>query len=195
MENKSFETRLNKQVNTPIKINGEEHPESPRSRGNRSLEKRRKSSEGSANNVDVQTPKSARRSVRISAKRKSVENENVLNEIEELDDDETVENDVPTNNFFSENPDSHSTGQEIYSFKTPKKKGAMVSLAYNTPKGLSLSKAVGTPKTPGTPKSSRKSIQAKTPKHVRTKFQKGNSFDFTYVTIASQNNFSIETKM
>lgn len=178
-----MESKL-KRINTPRKSNEEGDPKTPAKitlrRSTRSLEKRNKSIE----NEDPQTPKTSlnqRRSTRILEKRvKSVEkvdqiSEDVKREEKVMDFEAMDEqNDELSTNYFKENPDIHGHGKEMFSFRTPKKKGSMVALAYNTPKMLSQLQNIGTPKTPRTPKSARKLIQPKTPSHVRSKLQKGN---------------------
>lgn len=78
--------------------------------------------------------------------------------------------------LYLENEDV--AGHNLYSFRTPKKRGGMALVAANTPK--SNRKLTDTPKTPKTPKSSRNSNAscsiAKTPKQVRSLVKKSEFF-------------------
>lgn len=145
------------------------------------------------------TTPSTRRSVRIAVRRSkrksvhdSVDDDGDADSSEaKLSKDDEWEYDIPMKSYFNENPDNHVLE---YSFKTPKKKDGMVTLAHNTPKRIIELKVTGTPKTPKTPriqrtpktptrfstpktpqtpKSSRKLIEPKTPKTVRAKLHKG----------------------
>lgn len=144
--------------------------------------------------IEPVTP-SARRSTRISEKRaklkslsdSSYDGDDSCAQLMNQSDD--FEYNAPAKSYFNENPDEHVHG---YSFKTPKKKDGMLALAHNTPKRVielkgrgiphktpttpkgKTPRGVQTPRTPSTPKSTRKLIEPKTPHNVRAKLQKGN---------------------
>ncbi len=139
---------------------------------------------------------STRRSTRISAKKRtklqstddSVDDDYEFPDAKSMNDDDS-DYDLPVKNYFNENPDDHVHG---FTFKTPKKKDGMVTLAYNTPKRMELKpfgtpktpktpKGLATPRTPKTPKSSRKLIQPKTPSNLRAKLQKGDFLLFNSI--------------
>jgi origin recognition complex subunit 2 len=84
------------------------------------------------------------------------------------DDDELERETVRAQALFHEDD---VEGQNMYTFKTPKKKQAMALLATNTPKSAHKHSPPRTPKTPKTPKSRKSLLMAKTPHRDREKLK------------------------
>lgn len=113
-------------------------------------------------------------------------------------DTETVDTDIITNRQTVLFGDEDVAGSSVYTFKTPKKKDAMMAAVAVTPKTPKMTQTPKTPKSTSasTPKSSNKtpktSVQrklviddknSKTPSHIRAATKRGRNFSIFVILL------------